>query len=390
MSRSRSDGSSLSQHFGQSARSAQRANAAASSAEHRIDIAQEILGDPEADDNLLERASTSFWKTVQDWSDEQKRKAVLGIALGYAVIGVAYVLIVTSTLSTSFSNPPLHYTSLTLSLLPMLLGVFLRVISAKMDMAGTPVKVWMGIMGVYCGGLVLLTIIAFHHDVIAVDENLRRYWSSALSDIDRSEKFHDSFEQLRALSSYHLHVLGGASCAVLILSTLLLFLLLALRHQILRHHETYTASTDRKRQYEKRWKMRQRMARLSAQMKERRRNRKLRGARALSSGGNVGPGGGLQPMFTGLGTGPQRGGSWSQDSAPENQDGDVQMTEIRLPSVSASSSAVHPLPSSSLSSSVPLLPHDADEQRYEGMLSEDIENELEREEQKREAQGQQQ
>lgn len=422
---------------------------------HRIDIASAaILGDPSEDDeaNLLERAQTTFWRTIHQWSAPQRVRAFQWVAGAYAATGVAYSIMVASTLDTAFANPPLHYTACALAAFLLALAWFLRWATKPATTTTTPammaspgggagsgvgsvspsgrsidltlVLLWtIGSVVAMCA-LVLLAIIAFHHDRQAVEENLRRHAAGEMAagttttpppdaTIDNAEL--DVLSQLRSLSAYHFHLLGGASAATILVLAFLTCVVSTLRLHILADGEHADSSTARQRQYAQRLKNRQRMARLGAQMKERRRMRKLRATRALSAGGPVGVGGaaggsGAHSQFTGLGTGVQ-GGSWSQDSAPEDTVGArgggggggaggdaIQMTQIHRgpqasssPAAAAAASAASGGGADGAGVTLPLLPQpDADEQRYAGMLSEDIEDELERAEQRREAQHQQQ
>jgi hypothetical protein len=109
-------------------------------------------------------------------------------------------------------------------------------------------------------------------------------------------------------------------------------------------------------------------------MKERRRLRQVRGRVPSLSG-----------SFTGVGSHAATiagGGSWSDNSSVHDEAAaavagvGIQMTQPKTAQPSASTS-------------MPLLAPDADEQRYAGMLSEEIEEELERAERTREAQMQQ-
>ena len=99
-------------------------------------------------------------------------------------------------------------------------------------------------------------------------------------------------------------------------------------------------------------------------MKERRRLRKARGRASIGG-------------FTGLGSNPSPSGNWSEDSTGGVESalssGPVDRGQGTSPSESAAATLLAP---------------DADEQRYAGMLSEDIEEELERAVTLREAQDQ--
>jgi hypothetical protein len=119
-------------------------------------------------------------------------------------------------------------------------------------------------------------------------------------------------------------------------------------------------------------------------MKERRRLRKLRGRASSSTGGGA--------LFTGLGSHPGGANSWSDHSIPDDHTATVGGSLNTAASNESGQSSIQMsvLSSSSLTSdrleptSSPLLPQDSDESRFAGMASEDIEEELERAEQKRE------
>lgn len=281
----------------------------ASDDSHRIDMPSE----PDGPSALLERANASFWNAIRAWDSATRQKAFSRAGACNAIVGVAFVLICASTHSTTFANPIVHWSAQLLALFTIALGYLLHWAARNMDMF--VVLLWVICTSMEIVALVLLSIVSVPIDSLSLGPRVHQEWTADSITADtKSQYYHDHYDELRKQCRYHLALIGGTSISIAALLLVLVCMVGTIRSHACEEADALEITGSRLGQFHHRLRTRQRMARIGAQMKERRRLRKSRGRHTP-----VG-------VFTGVGSQPTPTGNWSDTSATD--EAGVQMTMI--------------------------------------------------------------
>jgi hypothetical protein len=206
--RSLSDGTqNIDHHFASSSVSPNPRNTGGD--QHRIDMPSE----PDDDSTLLERVNAGFWSRVKRWDSVQRQKALRWCANINAVLGLAYFIVCLSVLSTSFSNPSLHWSTASVSLFTIYMGIHLRIVAKRMDLLLMLLYLILG--GIQVGGMIILSILLFHANRVAMDFNMRTEWNTEMDLEQRQQQWNERFEEFRDQCVFHLKILGATTITVL-------------------------------------------------------------------------------------------------------------------------------------------------------------------------------
>lgn len=220
-----------------------------------------ILGHPDDDLSLLERAHSSFWTGLSKWDQEQRVRGLKAVAWAHGVLGVAFMLAAVATLGTSYANPAVHWTAICLGLISLALSWCLR--SASFSLRPSSLLHWLMASGIQVGLLLILGILSFHGDAFHMDSNLREEWNR-IGLVSRVEVFDNRFALLQQLAERNLIILGSAAIAQSLTQVVCMCIVLAIRTHILTEQATEQANQARSAQFNQRLHNRQRMVRAAA------------------------------------------------------------------------------------------------------------------------------
>jgi hypothetical protein len=281
---------------------------------HRvIDVAPDHFHVHEAvDDNdldVFERVQMNLWHGVANMDLAQRAQAVRWIGLVHGVLALAFLAMAAASFRTFFASPAVHWTAILLGLLTIGLAKLLHSASITDNDGGvdssdanggtsiasssaassasldtSKMLMWLLMTGAEVCVLLLLAVLSFHSDAMGRDAALRIEWES-LGENVRQARYGGDFDALEAHALRDLLLLSIASLALAAAEMVLICLVLAIRTQVLAELAHNYQSLARSTQFNQRLHNRQRMARLTEQMKERRRMRKQR---ARHGGGGAG------------------------------------------------------------------------------------------------------
>ena len=215
-----------------------------------------ILGHPDDDLSLLERAHSSFWTGLSRWDQEQRVRGLKVVAWAHGVIGAAFMLAAGATIGTAYANPAVHWSAIGLGVISLALAWCLR--SAAFTLRPSSLLNWLIASATQVGLLLVLGILSFHGDAFHMDANLREEWNR-MGLVNRVEVFDNRFALLQHLAERNLIILGASAIAQALTQVVCMCIVMAIRTHILTEQATEHSIQARSAQFNQRLHNRQRM-----------------------------------------------------------------------------------------------------------------------------------